>query len=255
VRGSSELTVSSRPPHIIALHVVALHGYSSSSCCRACTRLGLAASPVPPRPSLPRYCRARPHCPSCESVSSRHASAPSAHLRATSAARYYASTRMLAPLARHRPRTTPVPPPRTPAASPAGLGHSACHYSLRAACLRPGLAPAALARVLHAIACSGPLASSASVPQPHAATPVLFCSRAATPRASPQRRLVRVPPTLLLHATHTPAQRRSCFGTVCPAAASSRATHWRRPRPASAHCRRQIHLPRMHLYQAASDRA
>jgi hypothetical protein len=87
------------------------------------------------------------------------------------------------------------------------LGHSARHCSLRAACLRPGFAPAALARVLHAIACSGPLASSASVPQPHAATPVLFCSRAATPRASPQRRLVRVPPTHLLYASHTPAQR------------------------------------------------
>jgi hypothetical protein len=71
---------------------------------------------------------------------------------------------MLAPLARHRPRTTPVPLPRTPAASPARLGHSARHCSLRVAHLRPGLAPAALARVLHAIARSGPLESSISVP-------------------------------------------------------------------------------------------
>jgi hypothetical protein len=71
---------------------------------------------------------------------------------------------MLAPLARHHPRTTPVPLPRTPAASPARLDHFARHCSLRVARLHPGLAPAALARVLHAIARSGSLASSISVP-------------------------------------------------------------------------------------------
>jgi hypothetical protein len=75
-----------------------------------------------------------------------------------------ATTRMLAPLARHRPRTIPVPLPRMPAASPVRLGHSARHCSLRVARLHPGLAPAALARVLHAIARSGSLASSISVP-------------------------------------------------------------------------------------------
>jgi hypothetical protein len=69
------------PPHIIALHVVALHDYSSSSCCQARTHLGLAASQVPPRPSLPRYCRARPGRPSCGSVPIRHVSFPPAHAR------------------------------------------------------------------------------------------------------------------------------------------------------------------------------
>jgi hypothetical protein len=72
---------ASPPPHIIALHVIALHGYSSSSCCRARIRLGLAVSQIPPRSSLPRYCRARPRCPSCGSVPSRHASPPFAHTR------------------------------------------------------------------------------------------------------------------------------------------------------------------------------
>jgi hypothetical protein len=38
-------------------------------------------SQIPPRSSLPRYCRARPHCPLCGSVPSRHASPPSAHTR------------------------------------------------------------------------------------------------------------------------------------------------------------------------------
>jgi hypothetical protein len=71
--------IRSLPPHIIALHVVALHGYSSSSCCRARTRLGLAASQVPLRPSSPRYCLARPRRPPCGSVPSHHASPPPAH--------------------------------------------------------------------------------------------------------------------------------------------------------------------------------
>jgi hypothetical protein len=62
----------------VALHVVALH---SPSYCRTRARLGLAASQVPPRPSLPSYRRARPRCPPCESVPSRHASPPSAHAR------------------------------------------------------------------------------------------------------------------------------------------------------------------------------
>jgi hypothetical protein len=78
------LPSSSHPvaaPYIIALHVVTLHGYSSSSCCRTRTRLGLAVSQVPPRPSLPSYHRARPRCPPCESVPSHHASPPSAHAR------------------------------------------------------------------------------------------------------------------------------------------------------------------------------
>jgi hypothetical protein len=73
--------IRSPPLQIIALHVIALHGYPSSSCCRARTCLGLAASQVPPRPSLPRYCRARPRCPSCESVPSHHASPPPAHVQ------------------------------------------------------------------------------------------------------------------------------------------------------------------------------
>jgi hypothetical protein len=81
VRGSSELTASGRPPHIIALHVVALHGYSSSSCCRARTRLDLATSQVSPRPSSPRYCRAQPRRPPCGSVPSCHVSPPLAHAR------------------------------------------------------------------------------------------------------------------------------------------------------------------------------
>jgi hypothetical protein len=73
--------IQSPPPYIIAPHVVALHGYSSSSSCRARTHLGPAASQVPPRPPLPRYHRARPRCPSCESVLSRHTSPPSVHAR------------------------------------------------------------------------------------------------------------------------------------------------------------------------------
>jgi hypothetical protein len=47
----------SPPPRIIALHVVALHDYSSSSYCRARTRLGLATSHLhmsKPRASLTR---------------------------------------------------------------------------------------------------------------------------------------------------------------------------------------------------------
>jgi hypothetical protein len=42
---------------------------------------GLTASQVPSRLSLPWYCRARPRCPSCGSVPSRHASPPSTHAR------------------------------------------------------------------------------------------------------------------------------------------------------------------------------
>jgi hypothetical protein len=51
-----------------------------SSVARPALRSGLTASQVPPRPSLPRYCRAWPCCPPCGSVPSRHASPPSAHV-------------------------------------------------------------------------------------------------------------------------------------------------------------------------------
>jgi hypothetical protein len=151
-------------------------------------------------------CRFRPTTPPSDSPRRNR------HLRFASSS---FSLLPLVHLTRERARvldtTTPVPLPCTPAASPACLGHFARHCSLRAARLRPGLAPAALARVLHAIALSGPLASSISVPQPHAATPVLLCSRAATPRASLQCRLACVPlthlnppcaPTPRAHACH-----------------------------------------------------
>jgi hypothetical protein len=62
----------------VVLHAVALH---SPSYCRTRARLGLAASQVAPRPSLPRYCRARPRCHPCGSIPSRYASPPSAHAR------------------------------------------------------------------------------------------------------------------------------------------------------------------------------
>jgi hypothetical protein len=71
---------------------------SSSSCCRARTRLGLAASQVPPRPSSLSYRRARPHCPPRGSVSSRHASVPSA---------------LPTPCAATPPRACATPPPDT----------------------------------------------------------------------------------------------------------------------------------------------
>jgi hypothetical protein len=56
-------------------------------------RFGFTASQVPPRPPSPSYRRASLYCPPRESVSSRHASALSAHLRAASAARCHTSTR------------------------------------------------------------------------------------------------------------------------------------------------------------------
>jgi hypothetical protein len=97
--------------HVVALHVVALHGYSFSSCCRTRTRLGLAASQVPPRPPSPSYRRARPCCPPCGSAPSRHALAPSAHARIARAS--LACTTPIAAafllLARHH--ATPVAPP------------------------------------------------------------------------------------------------------------------------------------------------
>jgi hypothetical protein len=98
-----------------------------------------------------------------------------------------------------------MPPPRTPAASPARLGHSARHCPLRVARLRPGLAPAALTRVLHTIARSGPLTSSISVRQPHAATPVLSLLLACRHAAS----FAPAPLTLLLHAASSLGMRAS----------------------------------------------
>jgi hypothetical protein len=154
---------------------------------------------------------------------------------------------MLAPLARHRPRTTPVPLPRTPAASPARLGHSARHCSLRATRLRPGLAPTALARVLHAIARSGSLASSISVPprcepRPSAAWFACRSRISVTPPARAAstpvlaRSCSRAPPAmhmlLLLRPSHSRAcrqprlQRPPRLRAILPALACPAACAW-----------------------------
>jgi hypothetical protein len=120
--------------HAATLHVVARHGYSSSSCCRARTRLGLAASQVLPRLSLPRYCRARPRRPSCGSVPIRHASLPPAHAR---------TARVLGPhrAAAHASETAPHVTARSGPFTSARvlLLHSHAH----AACICAVLAPAA----------------------------------------------------------------------------------------------------------------
>jgi hypothetical protein len=120
--------------HAATLHDVARHGYSSSSCCRARTRLGLAASQVLPRLSLPRYCRARPRRPSCGSVPIRHASLPPAHAR---------TARVLGPhrAAAHASETAPHVTARSGPFTSARvlLLHSHAH----AACICAVLAPAA----------------------------------------------------------------------------------------------------------------
>jgi hypothetical protein len=95
----------------------------------------------------------------------------------------------------HRLRIAPVPPPRTPAASPARLGHSARHCSLRAARLRPSLAPAALARVLHA-ACSRRPAHALRKPP----TPASASSCCPLPRCAACRQLTG---HATLHCPHT----------------------------------------------------
>jgi hypothetical protein len=139
--------------HAVALHVVALH---SPSYCWTRARLGLAASQVPPRPSLPRYCRARPRCPLCESVPSRHTS----------------------PSIRARPnRARPWPASRC--CSRVRI-HPARHCSFRAVRLRSGPSPA-LARLhrLHRTRhCPALLAPTHAVALPNRAVqPLLLALR------------------------------------------------------------------------------
>jgi hypothetical protein len=66
----------------------------------------------------------------------------------------------------HQPLAHSRAPVRAAAAPPARLGHSAHHCSLRAARFRPGSAPAALARVPHATACSRASAGPEPAPAP-----------------------------------------------------------------------------------------
>jgi hypothetical protein len=150
----------------------------SSSCCWTHARFGLATSQVPPRPSLPNYRRARPRCPPCGLVPSRHTSPPSAHAR---------TARVL------------------------GRVTSCLHHSRAAAA-----APLARARQYRE-----PRACSS------AATPILFYSRAATPRASFPCRLAPVPLTRLCHASRASRVHTRAYGR--PLLASARS-----PAPAQA---------------------
>jgi hypothetical protein len=172
------LLSSSHPvaiPHIIALHAVALHDYSSSSCCRARTRLGLAASQVSPRPSLPSYRRAWLRCPPCGSALSRRATAPRALCSAPAPS----------------PTAAPTPPPTCACAFP----HLAQQLSTATPPARAVVRHVALQHCL--LAPMGPLCSGRPTPAhtansrapPHACSrhplsaahvPLLHCPRTAS---------------------------------------------------------------------------
>jgi hypothetical protein len=227
-RSRSELTQRGprHAPHVVTLHVVALCSYSSSPAhhhpaCRATApplpatgpafRSGLAASQVPLRPFSPSYRRARPRCPSCGSASSRHASAPSAHLRATSAARYHASTRADPSLQRLMPHRSPaqVQPPRSSACTPARCvpsaptrqlphRHSTPAHATNSACSRRSCS------AVHALPARAAAARRASTPAPvHAHAPAVpapatSSAPAFCPWVRPRRASALLKPTLLL---------------------------------------------------------
>jgi hypothetical protein len=189
VRGSSELTGSGRPPHIIALHVVVLHDYSSSPCCQARTHLGLAASQVPPRPSLPRYCRARPRRPSCESVPSRHASPPPAHVRTARVRGPYRAAALASEIAMHFTAHSGRSPP---------LESCSCTHTPTPPASVPRLLPRARA-CLHPCHSTSALCLGVARPAPTVAAAfqlsVRFALRAVHPRALALAQLLGPPAT------------------------------------------------------------
>jgi hypothetical protein len=218
--------IRSLPPHIIALHVDTLHGYSSSSCCRARTRLGLAASQIPPRPFLPRYCCAQPRCPSCESVPSCHASPPPAHVR---------TARVLGPYR---------------AAALTSETASALHCSLWAVHLRSSPAPA-LARLhrLHRarhLATEPRCATTSACPTPalvsNARSPLwrLPCSRAFFCAAS---RHAIASASLEPSCTGSPPRSTALLAQLGPARACIPGSRSRHLRVAHACCPRVLHTP------------
>jgi hypothetical protein len=191
VRGSSELVASVAAPHIIALH-----GYSSSSYCRARTRLGLATSQVSPRPSLPSYRRARSRCPPCGSASSRHTSALSTHART---ARVLGPHRAATHASESALRATALSTGRSPP-----LGSCSCAHTPTP----PASAPCLLQCLF--------LPSSRTHPVP---VPAHACSRVARARSEPQTHAcclthvpgpLRAPPRALSHH-HLP---RPCSGAA-----------------------------------------
>jgi hypothetical protein len=170
-------------------------------------RSGLAASQVPPRPSSPSYRRARPRCPPCGSASSRHASALSAHLCATSAVRCHASTRADPSLQRLMPHRSPaqVQPPRSSACTLARCMPSA---PARAATSRQHLPP----RPFRRCRASAPSRTTFARAALHCAQHFSSLARHAWAGAPPPARASSSPPPVFYsaQASSARAELRSC---------------------------------------------
>jgi hypothetical protein len=188
--------------------------------------LGLVAPHVSSRPSLPRYCRARPRCPSWESVPSRHASPPSAHartarvigphratahvsesaLRATAYSGPFASARAAPMFHLHTPLcfapAAPPAPPRSCFMPPARTA--------------PALAPA-MPRSLPAFALSGSALVSHQLPRACAALAFMSPCFNATRTALASVRLK--PSASLLRSAHA-HRPHLCTSTASPTPAS-----------------------------------